>query len=97
MGLEDDRRENFDPVSDQLAVTRQARLARLRVGAQPLRPLARHQRRLAIGVAGSHRLKRLRDPPGHELVVAGGMRALVQIDRPLTRLAGVVPRLLARQ
>ena len=35
MGLEDHRREDLDPVRSKLPVTRDPRLARLRVGAQP--------------------------------------------------------------
>ena len=97
MGLEDDRREDLDPVGDQLAVTRHARLARLRVGTQPPRPLARHKRRLAVGRPGADRDQRLGDPPGHELVAASCVRSLVEVDRALAGLAGVVPRLLARK
>jgi hypothetical protein len=95
--LEDDRGKELDPVSDELAVARRARLARLRVGAQPPRPLARQKRRLALAHSGSDRDQRLGDRPRHELVVPRGVGPLVQTHRPLAGLAGVVPGLLARQ
>ena len=97
MGLEHDRREDLDPVGHQLAVARHAQLARLGVGAQPPRSLARHQPRLAVGLASSHRLKRLCDPAGDKLVPASGVRPLVQMHRPLARLASVAPGLLSVQ
>jgi hypothetical protein len=95
--LEDDRGKELDPVSDELAVARRARLARLRVGAQPPRPLARQKRRLALAHSGSDRDQRLGDRPRHELVVPRRVGPRVQTHRPLAGLAGVVPGLLARQ
>jgi len=97
VGLKDDRREDLDPVCDELAVARRAQLARLGVGAQPPRSLAGDQGRLAVARPGSHRHERLGDPPRDELVVASGVRSLVHTHGSLAALAGVVPSLLARQ
>jgi hypothetical protein len=94
MGLEHDRCEDLDPVGHQLAVTRHARLAGLGISAQAPRSLALHQRRLAMGRPNPHR-HHLGDPSRDELVVARGVRPLVQPHRALAGLAGVVPRLLA--
>ena len=59
-------------------------------------PLARDQRRVAVGRAGPDRDQRLGDPTGDELVAARRMRPLVEPDVALARLARVVPGLLAR-
>ena len=75
--LEDHWCEDLDPVHYQLAVAGQALLARVGVTSQPVGPLARNQRRMAVGRPGSHRRQRLGDAPRHELVVAGGVWALV--------------------
>ena len=93
MRFEDDGGEHLDPVGHQLAVAGGARLAGLGVGAQPIGSLARHQARLAVGRSGSDRLQRLGDPAGDELVVAGRVRSLVWVHRPLAALAGVMPSL----
>src|SRR5215207_11154154 len=94
MRIEYDRRKDLDPVSDQLAVAGHARPPGFGIGPQPSRSLARHQPRLAVGRAGSHRLKRFRNPPCDELVAASGVWSLVEVHRPLAGLASVVPGLL---
>jgi hypothetical protein len=75
-----------------VAIVRRSRLA-----PQPLRAFARDERRLAVARARPDCPQRLRDPTRHELVVARGVRPLVQINRSLAQLARVRPGLLAGQ
>lgn len=64
----------------------QAQIAGVRICPQPPRPLARDQRRLAVGCAGADRVKRLRDPTRDELVVPCSVRSFVDVYRALTDL-----------
>src|SRR5436190_2329690 len=67
------------------------------IKANPVRAVARHQRGAPVAGPGTHRVQRLGDPAGHELVMARRLRALTALDRPLAVLTRPTPRLLARQ
>ena len=81
MGLEDDRREDLHPVGDELAVSGLAQLAGLAVKAEAPGPIAGDAGGAACSCAGAHRLQRLGDPSGDELVVARRLRALAALER----------------
>lgn len=79
--------EDLDPVGHQLPVASHPQLSRLGSAGSRCAPLARNQRRLAVGRPHPDRGQRLGDPPGDELVSACGVRSLVQVDGALARVA----------
>jgi hypothetical protein len=97
VGLEDNRREQLDPVADELAVAGLAQLAGFGVDPKAPGTIPGHAGGAHVGGAGAHRVKRLGDPASDELEVARRLRALPPFDRPLAVLAAVAPRLLPRQ
>jgi hypothetical protein len=80
MGPEDDRREQLDPVGDELAVVGLAHLAGHGIEAKAAGAVARDAGRLHVSRAGADGAKRLGDPTGHELVVASCLRTLTALD-----------------
>ncbi len=97
VGLEDDRREDLDPIGEQLTVIGLAQLARLSVDAEAPGSIAGHARGAHVAGAAAHRLQRLGDPPRYELVVTRRLGAVAPLEGSLAVLAGAVPRLLPRQ
>jgi len=97
VGIEDDRRKDLHPIGEKLAVIGLAQLAGLDVDAKASGPITGHARGAHVAAAGTHRLQRLGDSPGHELVVARRLRALASLKPSLTVLAGAMPRLLPWQ
>jgi hypothetical protein len=97
VGLEHHRREHLDPVHHQRPMPGEPQSAGPRVDPQPLRSLSCHERRIAIRRATPDHLQRLSDPPRDELILARRVRTLMEVDRALARLTGVVPGLLTRQ
>jgi hypothetical protein len=97
MRLKDDRREQLDPVGEELSVVGLAQLAGLGVEAKAPGAIAGNTGGVYVGGAGVHRMKRLGDPASDELVVARRLRALAPLHVSLAVLAGVVPGLLPRQ
>ena len=80
MGPEDDRREQLDPVGDELAVVGLAHLAGLGIEAKAAGAVARDAGGMHVSRASADGAKRLRDPTGHELVMASCLRALTALD-----------------
>ena len=71
-----------------------AQLAGPNVDAKAPGPITSDARGAHVAAAGAHRLQRLGDSPGHELVVARRLRALAPLKPSLAVLAGALPRLL---
>lgn len=78
-------------------MAREAQLAGPRVDPQPPRPLARDPGRLSIRRARPDRHQRLGNPARDELILARCVRALVELDVPLAKVARILPGLLTRQ
>ena len=97
MPCEDDRREQLDPVGDELAVVGLADLAGLGVVAEAMGSVAGDPGCPHVGGAGADRLQGFGNCARNELVVAGSLRPLAPGDLSLAVLAGAMPGLLARQ
>jgi hypothetical protein len=97
VGLKDHGREQLDPVGDELAVVGLANLAGLKVEAKTPGAVAGNPGGVHVGGAGADGSKRLRDPPGDELVVARRLRTLTPLDLALAVIARAMPGLLTRQ
>lgn len=95
--LGDDRREQLDPVGDELAVSGLAQLAGLGVEAKAPGAVAGDAGCLHVGGSSADGCERLRDPAGDELVVARRLRSLATLNPTLAVLARAMPGLLPRQ
>lgn len=87
--LESDRREELDPVGDELA-----HLAALGVDAKAPGAIAGDAGGLDVGGAGTDCSKGLRDSAGDELVVTGRLRSIAALDLAFAVIAGAVLGLL---
>ncbi len=95
--LEDHRREQLDPIANELAMGGLTHFTGLRVKTEAPGAIASHPRGPHVAAAGTDRRQRFGDPAGDELVMARSLRTLASLDPPLAVVAGAMPRLLPRK
>jgi hypothetical protein len=95
--LEQRRREQLDPVGDELALGGLAHLAGLGIETEAPGPSSGNTRGPHVAVPSADGSQRLGDPTSDELVVARSLRTFAPLDPSLAVLTGPVPGLLTRQ
>ena len=81
MGLEDHRREDLDPVRSKLPVTRDPRLARLRVGAQPsCDPLTRAVMDRMLAGVSTRRFAGVGEPVGEQVEASSSSKSKTSVS-----------------